>query len=626
MKLATRLSLLFLLLAVIPSTIVGFIAYDNSRRIIESETVNRIISANAIERNAVDRWVHAKEQVLESAARNPNFISMFAATASLNGRAEDRKAIEPFLTPAIQEGGFSELFMLRANDGMTVLSSDATQEGIYRQNEPYFTQGKTRTSVNNVYDPPLLNRQVMVISTPLRDKQDNVLAVLAARVNLVTLSAVLEPTGAVKQNEDSYLVNKFNIFATDPRFGQDYALNKSIYTQGVQAALAEQDGVAFYTGYRDVPVIGAFSWLPELQMGLITEVEQAEVFAPIYALQRIIILIGIGIALLAAQVGWLMARSITKPVQRLIEDTREIGRGNLDYSVATGGKDEIGQLSRAFSRMAKGLKETVVSRDILTAEVAERRKAQLSLQESEERLKKMVAELESSNAELQRFAYVASHDLQEPLRMVSSYTQLLEKRYKDKLDANAHDFINFAVDGAKRMQNLIDDLLAFSRVGTHGKPFALTNMEGVWQAAVDNLQVSIKKARAKVTHDPLPTLMADEGQLVQLLQNLIGNAIKFHGKEPPVVHVSAVQENDEWVFAVRDNGIGIESQYFERIFLVFQRLYREEYPGTGAGLAIAKRIVERHNGRIWLESQPGQGSTFYFSIPEKGDEKLWQKT
>ena len=426
---------------------------------------------------------------------------------------------------------------------------------------------------------------------------------------------MLEPSGAVKQNEDSYLVNKFNVFATDPRFGQNYALNKSIYTQGVQAALAEQDGVAFYTGYRDVPVIGAFSWLPELQMGLITEVEQAEVYAPIYDLQRIIILIGIGVALLAAQVGWLMARSITKPVKRLIEDAGEIGRGNLDYSVATGGRDEIGQLSRAFSRMAKGLKETVVSRDILTAEVAERTKAQQSLQESEERLKNMVSELERSNAELQRFAYVASHDLQEPLRMVSSYTQLLEKRYKDKLDANAHDFINFAVDGAKRMQNLIDDLLAFSRVGTHGKPFALTNMEDVWQAAVDNLQVAIKKARAKVTHDPLPTLMADEGQLVQLLQNLIGNAIKFHGKELPAVHVSAESKNNEWIFSVGDNGIGIESQYFERIFLVFQRLYREEYPGTGAGLAIAKRIVERHNGRIWLESQPGKGSTFYFSIP-----------
>ena len=625
MKLATRLSLLFLVLAVVPSAIVSLIAYENSRRTIESETVNRIISANAIQRNAVDRWVRAKEQVLEAAARNPHFISMFSSLSTLDVQAQDRKAMEPFLTPVIQAGGFSELLLLRADDGMTLLATGETGEGLCQPAEPFFTQGKTRTSVSNVFGPPPLNRQTMVISTPLRDKQDNVLAVLAARVNLVTLSSIMEPNGAVKQNEDSYLVNKFNMFTTDPRFGPDYAMKKSIYTEGVQAALAEQEGVAFYTGYRGVPVIGAFTWLPELQMGLVTEVEQSEVFAPIYALQKILILIGIGIALLSAQVGWLIARSITRPVQRLIEDTREIGRGNLEHRVTATGKDEIGQLSQAFSQMATGLRETLVSRDILAGEVSERRKAQQSLLESEEKLKQMVAELERSNAELQRFAYVASHDLQEPLRMVSSYTQLLEKRYKDRLDNDAHDFINFAVDGARRMQNLIDDLLAFSRVGTHGKPFTPTSMEVVFQAAVDNLQVAIKKARARVSHDALPTLSADEGQLVQLLQNLIGNAIKFHGKEPPVVHVSATREGNEWIFAVKDNGIGIESQYFDRIFQVFQRLYREEYPGTGAGLAIAKRIVERHNGRIWLESEPGRGSIFYFSIPDKGDDQLWQK-
>jgi light-regulated signal transduction histidine kinase (bacteriophytochrome) len=209
--------------------------------------------------------------------------------------------------------------------------------------------------------------------------------------------------------------------------------------------------------------------------------------------------------------------------------------------------------------------------------------------------------------------------------MVSSYTQLLEKRYKDKLDSDAHDFINFASDGARRMQNLIDDLLAFSRVGTHGKPFKHTDMEDVMQSAMDNLQVAIKDSNARVTHDTLPGVTGDNGQLVQLLQNLIGNAIKFQSGETPEVHVWARMEDSEWIFAVRDNGIGIEPQYFERVFQVFRRLHREEYAGTGAGLAIAKRIVERHNGRIWLESQPGKGSTFYFSIPGKGEEIPWQK-
>jgi len=262
-------------------------------------------------------------------------------------------------------------------------------------------------------------------------------------------------------------------------------------------------------------------------------------------------------------------------------------------------------------RAEEKLKETLVSRNELAIEVAERKRA-------EEKLKQTVAALEHSNAKLERFAYIASHDLQEPLRMVSSFTQLLEKRYKDKLDADAHDFINFAVDGARRMQNLINDLLAYSRVSPRGKPFEPTNTEEVFEAAVANLQIAIKESKSKVTHDALPSVMADEGQLVQVFQNLISNGIKFRGKEPPRVQVSAMHKEGEWVFSVKDNGIGIDPQYFDRVFIIFQRLHGHEYPGTGAGLSIAKRIVERHGGRIWVESEPGKGSVFYFSIPAKG--------
>jgi len=236
----------------------------------------------------------------------------------------------------------------------------------------------------------------------------------------------------------------------------------------------------------------------------------------------------------------------------------------------------------------------------------------------EEELQKTIAELERSNAELERFAHIASHDLQEPLRMVASYTQLLEKRYKDRLDADAHDFIGYAVDGAKRMQQLINDLLTYSRVGTRGKPFEPTDCMTVFEAAIANLDVTIRESSAEVTSDPLPPVMADGGQLVQLFQNLIDNAVKFNGEEPPRVHVSVEQKGDEWVFSVRDNGIGIDSQYLERAFMVFQRLHSGKYRGTGIGLSIGKRIVERHGGRIWLESQPGKGTTVHFTIPVKG--------
>jgi PAS domain S-box-containing protein len=242
-------------------------------------------------------------------------------------------------------------------------------------------------------------------------------------------------------------------------------------------------------------------------------------------------------------------------------------------------------------------------------DITERKKA-------EEKLITSLKDLERSNKDLEQFAYVASHDLQEPLRMVASYTQLLEKRYKDKLDSDALEFINYAVDGANRMQGLINDLLSFSRVGTRGKPSQLIDSHTALGQARVNLSMTIEENNAIVTNDDLPEVMADETQLIQLFQNLIGNAIKFHKPgESPRIHISAQRKNEDWVFSVRDNGIGIDPQYFDRIFVIFQRLNtREEYKGTGIGLAICKKIVERLGGKIWIESQPGQGATFYFTL------------
>jgi PAS domain S-box-containing protein len=239
------------------------------------------------------------------------------------------------------------------------------------------------------------------------------------------------------------------------------------------------------------------------------------------------------------------------------------------------------------------------------------------LTDANARLQQTAEDLKRSNRDLEQFAYVASHDLQEPLRAVGGYVRLLQHRFADKLDAKAQDYITGAFDGAMRMERLITDLLAFSRIGGRGGNFVPAPLEGLLGQALRNLHVGIEAAHATVTHDPLPALSVDATQIMQLFQNLIGNALKFHGEQPPKIHVGAQSQDGRWVFSVRDNGIGIEPQYFGKIFHIFQRLHtRKEYPGTGIGLAICKRIVERHGGQIWLESQPGQGSTFYFSIPE----------
>ena len=230
--------------------------------------------------------------------------------------------------------------------------------------------------------------------------------------------------------------------------------------------------------------------------------------------------------------------------------------------------------------------------------------------------KRMENELRRSNTELQQFAYVASHDLQEPLRMVISYLTILERKYGNRLDPEAKEYIDFAVGGGKRMKALIDDLLEYSRIDTQGKDFVLVNMDSVVAKAIVVLRMCIDENQAKIEVDPLPSVIANESQMVQLIQNLLNNADKFHGIESPRITVSATPGSGEWIFSVKDNGIGLSMEYSDRIFQMFQRLHtKEKFQGTGVGLAIAKKIIERHGGRIWVESEEGKGATFYFSIP-----------
>lgn len=298
------------------------------------------------------------------------------------------------------------------------------------------------------------------------------------------------------------------------------------------------------------------------------------------------------------------ARAIMAGDQRVLDESRPL----TCEDVGT-----VAGVTRTFSSTKAPYRDgcgNVVGLIGISRDVTERRQA-------EEDLKRTAADLARSNEDLQQFAYVVSHDLREPLRMVSSYCRLLRDRYRDKLDRNADDFLEFAVDGAARMEQLINELLAYARVGTRGKSFAPTDTAAVFDRAIANLRRAIEETGAKVTCGALPTVLADESQLGQLAQNLLANAIKFHGSALPRVYIWAEYWTGCWRFAVRDNGIGIPEADLERIFGVFERLHAAaDYPGTGIGLAICKRIIERHGGRIWAESTPGHGTTFYFTLPD----------
>ncbi len=312
---------------------------------------------------------------------------------------------------------------------------------------------------------------------------------------------------------------------------------------------------------------------------------------------------------------------VLQPVNTLAQATHSIRGGNFkvrpDIKHAPA---ELAELAEDFSAMARSLEERIAERERAEAELR-----QLN-EELEQRVAARTQDLKRSNEELEQFAYVASHDLQEPLRMVISYMQLLQQRYQDKLDANAGDFIEFAVEGSRQMQRLINDLLSYSRVGTRQRPLEPTDMERVLERTLTNLKVALEESEAVITHDPLPVVLGDATQLGQLLQNLIGNAIKFRGSHACRVNVSARRREScggagretapLWEFAIQDNGIGIAPGDYERIFVIFQRLHsRGKYSGTGIGLAICKKIVERHGGCIWPESELGKGARLCFTLP-----------
>jgi len=297
-------------------------------------------------------------------------------------------------------------------------------------------------------------------------------------------------------------------------------------------------------------------------------------------------------------------------IMTAIKTVMEIGHGSVEDVLVTKDGRQIPYLSYAVRFESKG-KSYLLG---ICEDITERKQV-------ETRLMGAMADLERSNKDLEQFAYVASHDLQEPLRMVSSYTQLLAKHYDGRLDEKAKKFMDYAVDGAVRMQILINDLLTYSRIGTRGTPLETTDTHALLGEAIRNLAAMIEEKRAIITNDNLPTVRADASQLMQVFQNLISNAIKFQGEKVPRIHVSAQEKVSEWVFSIRDNGIGIDRQYGDRVFVIFQRLHtRQDYPGTGIGLALCKRIVERHGGRIWFESKPGMGSKFFFSITKSAKE------
>ncbi|MDF1499645.1 MAG: ATP-binding protein [Anaerolineales bacterium] len=798
MRLATKLTIVFILLSIIPMAAIGYISFLNGERTIESQTFRHLIATNNLRHREFERWIADNKRQLRTLAQRPllreNVALLVGSDFALNpGEPIQDPAIHSAYTQLIEDhlriiaeepGGVEELSVIRATDGLIIASTDPSKEGLYRESETYFLRGKTVTYVDKVTYWPSLGSTAMHISTPISTPRGRTIAVLEGHADLAEMSDIISSFNELSQSEDTYLVNGSNFFVTEPRFGEGYALKKALYSSGVETCLAGSNGTGAYQDYRGVAVLGAYRWIPSLDLCILTEVDQSEAFAPIQALQRTIIGFGTAIAVLVTFLGVLFGQSLTRPLRQLERAARAIGEGDLDQTIDVHTPDEIGELANSFNEMVarltasnemvehslylmrsletagqrlqrvhdegevyrtiaqeitalgyelvlmrmtsdgqhlklshitiaphllqeaerlaglsiEGIREpldsegligrVMRSRDplfiedmgealaetlgglsaktddkiialfglptaiyvplhtdaavfglmvVLGSDLAEHdvpaigtfagqvsnalENARLYQElrawgrELEERVDERTELLRRSNAELEQFAYVASHDLQEPLRSISGFLQLIERRYHQD---EGREFIDRAVGAAQRMQALIEDLLEFSRVGTRAGDLAPVPAAKCVEAALYSLHQAIEDSGAKLTiQDDLPTVLADEAQLTRLFQNLIANAIKFRSERPPQICVAAHKEDGPWRFEVRDNGIGIKQEYHQRIFQVFQRLHsREDYSGTGIGLAIVKKIVERHGGQVWVDSEPGKGSTFYFTLED----------
>ncbi|MCH8910476.1 MAG: HAMP domain-containing protein [Chloroflexi bacterium] len=591
----------FVAIAVVAITVVSVVGYLVARDVVEKTVMADLGSIAAIQSERLERLVAQSLESLSKVTtdtRTRNRLRSFGAT----GDHIDRNILTQIVTERANNLDDVESIDIHNLSGEIVASSQWGRTG---RND--FDPSRQGLTFNWGHDDSASAESDIHISGPI-EFEGQVIGYATLHLPGESLRSVsanytgLRETGEITLvTHDTEGAGRFVTPVRDSTAGVFSGSTAESDQKLVELAAltGTSGGGSDFTDYRGERVYAVYKYIESANIGLIVKMDRSEALSRFSAnmgafiLTLPLLLLGVIITAL------IVARQLLNPITHLTRSVERFSRGEFDSRVSVESSDEIGTLAETFNAMA------------------------LSIQESnsklEERVEQRTAELQRSNQDLEQFAYVASHDLQEPLRMVSSYTQLLSRRYAGKLDSDADEFIDFAVDGAKRMQTLINALLTYSRVGRHNSDYATLNASDVVNEAIENLHARVTDAGAIVSVADLPSLIADRQQLLSLFQNLIDNAIKYRSSErSPHIWIDAERTGSAWQFSVKDNGIGIDSAYTDKIFTIFQRLHRrDEYPGTGIGLAVAKKIVERAGGRIWLTSVPGEGSTFYFTVIDR---------
>ncbi len=630
MSIKSKLLILFLAIALVPLVFISALTFANYKQSLEAVRLSALQNEAAFKAGAVERHFERLRVDVEMSQsffnikKNLPVLTRFAGEPAGPVFAAAKRELDGQLSKMQPLLGLTDIMLTDAKGRIVYSSNPGHRAEDFLKSLPgprnrAFEEGRKGIFFSDVFLNERNDQKPgMLITAPATDAQGGFIGVIAFEADMAPVYKILEDADNPSRTGETLLGKKEGgevVFLNPLRFDPGAALKRRVTIgaatgAAIQAAAQGGNGSGRTIDYRGKPVVVAWRYIPSLSWGIVAKIDAEEAFAEITKLRKLAaVILGI-ISLLAGVMAVSVSRSISGPIQNLSRGVEIVGSGNLDHKVGTQHRDEIGRLSRAFDAMTAAQKR---AREEL-------RRHRDSL---EELVKERTSDLESANQELARsnenleqFAYVASHDLQEPLRVMSSYSQLLEKRYHEKLDQDAKDFIDFIVDAASRMQRLITDLLAYSRVGRKGVVATEVDLNEVMKKVLFSLSSAVESSGGRVTHDELPVLTVHETSALQVFQNLIANALKFRGEKPSEIRVGARKDGGEWVFSVADNGLGIEPQYHERIFQIFQRLHsREEYSGTGIGLSICKKIVSSWGGRIWVESELGKGSTFYFTMP-----------
>jgi signal transduction histidine kinase len=631
MRLTMKLMLFFLLLTTIPLAVVGYLAYDNGRRTIEQNTINHLISTNTLKEAEFDRWVRDHERLLRALTRCPLVQEYTAVLVSRDSADPEYQAayaslVEDHLIPTLEEGGFLDLFILRGGDGLILVSTEKSLEGKYREGES-FSEGRDHTYTGNARYSLSLGEVVMHISTPIQDREGSLIAVLSGHAALAEISEIMEQHSGLSGSEDTYLVNSFNFLVTEPRFGKGYALEKAIHTEGVEACLQQGDGVGFYEDDRGVAVIGAYHWIPERELCILTEVGQAEAFAPVIALRDAVVGIGSVVALIVALLGLFFARTITDPVHQLVTGAAEIGQGNLEHRIDVRGRDEISQLATAFNDMAASLQATTASRDELNKEITERKRAEEALKEYSEQLEEMVNERtkelqeaqerlirQESLAVLGQLASGVGHELRNPLGVIKNAVYFLNMVVEEP-DPEVEEILEILQQEVATSEEIISSLLDFARAKLPAR--RVVDVNNIVQEALSRVAVPENVEVVSQLDKSLPSILADPDQLDRVFGNIVLNGIQAMPEGGRLVietsEVSGKPLDSSWaVISFADTGVGILE---ENLGKIFEPLFTTKAKGIGLGLALVKTLVEGHGGSVEVESEVGKGSTFTVRLP-----------